>query len=73
MFNWKVGDKYIYYTSRGDRKMGIVASLIQIREFDSKLGCKFINLILVDSEGKRIHTDGSQGMVYKLDDCDELE
>lgn len=73
MFDWKIGDKYIHYTHRGDIKVGIVKDLVQIREFDSKLGCKFINLFLVNSDGRKIPADGTQGLIYKLDDCDAVE
>lgn len=72
MFEWKIGDRYIHYTQRGELRMGIVDRLVQIQEYETRLNCKFITLILVNDKGQQIKTDGSEGFVYKISGCDEL-
>lgn len=73
MFNWKEGDRYIHYTTRGELLIGIVSRLILIQEYEPRLNCKFTNLILVNEKEQHVHVDGSKGLVYKISSCDELE
>lgn len=72
MFNWKVGDQYIHYTLRGEMNMGKVVQVILLREYESRLSCKFVNVVLVNEANQQIPLDGSKGLVYKIESCDEL-
>jgi hypothetical protein len=72
MFNWKVGDQYIHYSLRGEMSMGQVTQVILLREYEPRLSCKFVNVVLVNDTNQQIPVDGSKGSVYKIEGCDEL-
>ena len=73
MFDWKEGDRYIHYSTRGELFIGTVSRLVLIQEYEPRLECKFTNLILINDKQQQIHVDGSRGLVYKISSCDELE
>lgn len=72
MFDWKIGDQYIYYSLRGEMYMGRVTQVIFLREYEPRLSCKFLNVVLVNETNQQIPVDGSKGSVYKIEGCDEL-
>lgn len=73
MFNWKIGDQYIHYTLRGEMCMGRIKQVLVINEYEPRLSCKFANVVLINEKDQQIPIDGSKGLVYKIDECDELE
>jgi hypothetical protein len=73
MFNFKVGDRFIHYTQRGEMTIGKVQQVLQIMEYEPRLKCKFVNVVLVDEKSKQIPLDGTKGVVYKIDVCDDVE
>jgi hypothetical protein len=48
MFNFKVGDRFIHYTQRGEMTIGVVQQVLHIMEYEPRLKCKFVNVVLVD-------------------------
>jgi len=73
MFNFKVGDRFIHYTQRGEMTIGEVQQVLQIMEYEPRLKFKFVNVVLVDEKSKLIPLDGKKGVVYKIDVCDYVE
>jgi hypothetical protein len=53
--------------------IGEVKQVLQLMEYEPRLKCKFANVVLVDNKGKQVPLDGSKGLVYKIDVCDDLE
>lgn len=72
MFNWKEGDQYIHYSLRGEMYMGQVKQVILLREYEPRLSCKFLNVVLLNEKNQQIPVDGSMGLVYKIESCDEV-
>ena len=72
MFDWKIGDQYIHYSLRGEMYMGRVKQVILLREYEPRLSCKFVNVVLINETDQQIPVDGSKGLVYKIESCDEL-
>lgn len=72
MFDWKIGDQYIHYSLRGEMYMGRVRQVILLREYEPRLSCKFVNVVLINETDQQIPVDGSKGLVYKIESCDEL-
>jgi hypothetical protein len=53
--------------------IGEVQQVLQIMEYEPRLKCKFVNVVLVDEKCKQIPLDGTKGGVYKIDVCDDVE
>jgi len=52
--------------------MGRVKQVILLREYEPRLSCKFVNVVLINETDQQIPVDGSKGLVYKIESCDEL-
>jgi len=72
MCNWELGDQYIHYTLRGEMYMGRIKQIILLKEYEPRLNCKFVNVVLVNETDRQIPADGSKGMVYKIESCNNL-
>jgi len=52
--------------------MGRIKQIILLKEYEPRLNCKFVNVVLVNENDRQIPADGSKGMVYKIESCNNL-